>query len=543
MVDGRDDATTSRQSETDRLVSGLRLVGLCTLASRVMGLARDTAMAVTFGNSSILDAFTVAFRIPNMARRLFGEGAFTAAFLPIFVEEIETNGEQRAWRMAATVLAVLAAILLLLVVLGEVTLGVIWLSGDFGADGLLLLGLTAILMPYLFFICLSAQVSAVLNARDHFFWPAVVPVILNLVWLLGVGGSVLLANKAVPRMYFIAAAIVGAGVLQLAAPLPTLHRLGFRLRFDMSAARDALRRVAASILPVVVGLSITQLNTLVDAFMAWGLSHAGDTLEQLGLNLEAGTASALYFGSRMYQFPLGVFGIALSTVVYPRFSRHAARRDTEAMRKDFELSFRLILLIGIPATAGLVLMADPLARLLFQYGAFSQEDGNVTARMIAAYGLGVWAYCALLIINRVFYAVGDQQTPLRTGIVAFLANVPLSLALVPFIGAAGLAVSTSICAAFQAALMVHAVRIHVGNVSWRAMVGYTARVVMATTAMSMTVLASLGFMRSVDWPLQRLLVVAVPIGLAVAVYLPTCRLLRLDELKLLYQRKAGKGDY
>lgn len=523
---------------TRPLTSRLRLVSLCTFASRVLGMIRDMAMAACFGSTVILDAFTVAFRIPNLARRVFGEGALTTAFLPIFVRATQQQGESQAWRLAATVLAVLAAVLLAVVVAGEALLWGLshWVSA--GADGRLLIGLVAVMLPYLMLICLSAQLGALLNAREHFLWPALSSVLLNVLWLAAIAAVAVWMEDPRQQIYWIAATITLAGLVQIAAQIPTLRQMGFRFVLDFGLAGNALREITQTLLPVVIGLSITQLNTLVDGVLAWSLSHAGPRWEAWGLALPEGTAAALYFGQRMYQFPLGVFGIALGTVIYPRFSLHAARRDRLGMKSDFEFAVRLVLLIGIPASAGLVLLAQPLATALFQYGEFTSQHSQMTAGMIAAYAAGVWAYCGILIINRLYYAVGDQRTPLRSGVVVLVLNIPLSFALVPLLGAAGLAVSTVICAVVQLLLIVRGVGSHMDSFAWSSVWGFVARVLQATAGMLLVAAACLAAIPADEAVLIRVLRVGLPLCTALAAYVGLCRLLKIRELDTLLRRDS-----
>ncbi|MGH7200279.1 MAG: lipid II flippase MurJ, partial [Planctomycetaceae bacterium] len=329
------DAVTLRSS---RLFAPLRLVSLLTLLSRVLGLARDVGMAVVFGGGPVMDAFSVAFRLPNLARRLFGEGALTAAFLPVFVRELEAHsGRQSAWKLASAVLGLLAITLTALVLIAEALLIGLMEWGGFSAETDLLLGLTAVLLPYLIVICVAAQISAVQHALGQFAWPALLPALLNVIWIAALAVAVWLFETDRQRIYAVAVCVMLAGVVQVLAPLPALWRLGFRFDAGWWSARRQVQEIARAMLPVVLGLSVTQLNTFADSLIAWGFAAplgASDATMPLpggpAYPLDSGTASALYFGQRMYQFPLGVFGVALGTVLFPLLARHAERGRLDA---------------------------------------------------------------------------------------------------------------------------------------------------------------------------------------------------------------------
>lgn len=519
------------------MFSHLRVVGLLTTFSRILGLVRDMGMAALFGNGPIMDAFSVAFRLPNLARVLFGEGALTTAFLPVFIRELQQSGREAAGRVATAVFATVAVVLSGLVLVIE--LG-IWLGAtlfEFSPETELLLGLSAVLMPYVILICLAAQVSAVLNALGHFAWPAVVPVVLNVVWLAAIWLLAPRVSSPVTQVYLVSGCIVVAGGLQLLTPLPMLFRLGFRLDPAWRAARGQVAAIIRTMLPVLLGLSITQLNTISDSLIAWGLSQPGIEAmfaEGSPFRLRDGTASALYFGQRLYQFPLGVFGVALGTVLFPLLTAHAQRGEMDRLRDDLTLGLRLVAVIGLPASAGLMLLARPLASLCFEYGEFDADDARQTAEMIAAYGVGVWAYCGLLIVHRGFYAIGDRRTPVRIGMVAVALNLVLNLLLLWPFGASGLALATALTAMVQILIAVWAYEQRVGRLDWPALWRTGLKTLLCTAAMSVACWLTLRLLA--DVPLSRSLRVALPFGAALVAFSAAAWLLRLNELWLLLRR-------
>ena len=539
-VESATDLQPASQTPSSSLFSRLRLVSLLTLASRLLGLVRDMAMAALFGNGMILDAFTVAFRIPNMARRLFGEGALTAAFLPAFVRELETEGQSSAWRLASAVLTVLAMTLCGLVLIGELLLWAVSYWVETGPEAELLIGLTAVMLPYLVFICIAALLSAMLQAMNHFAWPALLPVLMNVVWLIGIGTAYAWQDSPAARIHTIAWFIIVAGGVQLVALSPVVRRFGFRFAFDWPSTRSKVNAIGRGMLPILIGLSVTQFNTLADSFIAWGLAEPDTALESAGIgetlqgwSLAAGTASTLYFGQRLYQFPLGVCGVALGTVLFPRFSQHAEQGRHDRLRGDLLLGLQLVIAIGIPASVGLVLLAEPLTTLLFQYGEFDAGDTSRTAEMIAAYGIGVWAYCGLLIVHRAYYAVGDRITPLRIGLAAVVINLGLNFALIQPFGGRGLALATSFTAMLQVIAVVAMLQGRMGRLDWRSLLSSVLRVGVASVLMAATCLATLSFFDGELGLGNRLMRVAGPVIASLVVYSFAARLLGIREFSVL----------
>jgi putative peptidoglycan lipid II flippase len=468
----------------------LRIVSLCTVGSRVLGLLRDQAMGAIFGAGPVMDAFTVAFRLPNLARVLLGEGALTTAFLPVFLAELQQRGRESAARVTWALLISLTSLLCLLIVAAEGALWSLDLWMTLGPEARLLRNLTAILLPYVVLICLAAQLGAVLNALGQFLWPALVPIVLNVIWLAALWTLIPLWPDEVSQIYATAACVVVAGGMQLLFPLPILYRNGFGFRPDWRAAMNRVWKIGSDMLPVVIGLSVTQLNSVLDSFIAWGFTQpagAGPLMPWPGspaYPLPAGTATALYLGQRLYQFPLGVFGVALGTVLFPLLTSHAQRGELVKLRADLSLGVRLVVAIGLPASAGLILIGHPLAALFFQYGKFDADDARRTGDMIAAYGSGVWAYCGLLILQRGLYAVGDRLTPMYIGLFATLVNIVANLVLIWPLGGCGLALSTALVAAGQCAATAWFLQKKVGRLHWGEIGRTTLKTLAATGVMA-----------------------------------------------------------
>jgi putative peptidoglycan lipid II flippase len=539
-----------REKERHRLISGSRVTALGTLASRVLGMLRDAATAALFGLSGggVMDAFVLAFRIPNLFRRLFGEGVLAASYLPVLTEALERD-RRDAWRLASVVFLRLAVVLLLLVVLGEGILGGIGMAAGDSHDIRMFVSLAAIMLPYTFLICLTAQVAATLHALGRFALPAVVPTILNICWLFAVlAVAPRFASEKITQAQILAVAIVAAGVLQLAVQIPTLRRLGFRFDYQPTAVRKGLDQVMRAMGPMVLGLMVTQVNTLMDSLIAWFLAApagAEATIAWLGnvpYPMEQGAVAALYYGERLYQFPLGVLGIAVATAIFPLLSRHAARNDHQSLSEDLTLGLRLVLFLGIPAGVGLILLSEPLARLLYERREFTSADTLRTARVITCYAIGVWAYCALPVLVRGFYALGDRLTPVRVGVTVVGINFCLNLALIWPLAESGLALATTIGASLQVILLAVVFSRRNNRLNWPTMAATILRTVLATSAMAATFWGTTLILPTGTSFVANLIEVLVPFTVAVIAYLVAAWLLRAPELSLLFVSSSGDDD-
>ncbi len=562
----REDSRSSEPHENrvSRLMSGLRIVSLCTLLSRVLGLVREIAMAALFGNGRVLDAFTVAFAIPNLARALFGEGALSTAFLPLFVREQEQHGRESANRLASAVFVWAAIGLSALVAVAELILaGVLWLA-PLSCSARLWLTLTSVMLPYLVLVCLTAQIGAVLNACGRFVWPALLPVVFNVCSLAAIWWVQHQDFSAETQAIWLAIAVVATGFVQLVIPWPQLLLAGFRFDPRWRDAKDRLKELLQMMAPIVLGLSITQLNVLCDRLIAWGFSRTeivqvsdespktvadcdAPKIEQPHSEispiradwrvLEPGTASALNQGQRLYQFPLGLLGVALGTVIFPLLTRHAERGDMQRLRDDLALGLRLVFVYGLPASAGLWLLADQLSVVIFQHGKFTAADARQTAEMIACYGIGVWAFCGSLIVQRGYYAIGDRRTPLKIGLGIMLINLCLNISLIFVIGARGLALSTSLCGILQFGLCLLFIQERVGRLPWKSLASHSVRAFIGTVAMTATAWwVRQYFSEQAINSTGRFLQLVATVLAALASYALLTLILRLDEFWMLLRR-------
>lgn len=415
------------------------MVSLMTMLSRVMGLARDIVLAGLFGASGGADAFFVAFKIPNFLRRLFGEGAFAQAFVPVLAEYMAKPEGARALVAAVSgvLMAVLAVLTLAAVYFAD---QVVWVFAPGFAqdpDKLALAGdLLALTFPYLFFIAGVAFAGAVLNAHDRFAVPAFTPVLLNL--SLIVAAVVLSPQLSVPVMA-LGWGVLAAGLIQWLFQIPFLWRLGMLPRPRVQPRHPGVRQIGTLMLPALFGVGVSQINLLLDTILASFLI--------------TGSVSWLYYSDRLVELPLGVIGIAIATVILPQLS-HAYAKDTPHKAQGIQdWGLGVCFLLGAPASLALILLAEPLLYTLFQYGAMQPADVQQAAMSLQAYALGLMPFMAIKVLAPGFFARQDTRTPVRIAIIAMTANMALNLALITPLAHVGLALATSLSAALNALLL------------------------------------------------------------------------------------------
>lgn len=533
-------------TERRSIFHGLWTTSLGTLGSRVLGLVRDiaTASLLGLGEGGIMDALVLAFRIPNSFRRLLGEGALATSYLPVLVRELENN-RLAAWRFVSVMLTWLTVILAAIVLVGEGALALWHVAAGGAPDTALLVGLSAVLLPYLLFICLAAQLTATLQAVDRFTAPAISGLIFNATWL---GGVWLVApwcsSDKVTQAYVLAICITLAGFLQCAVQGPSLWAAGFRFHYDWRASREALLDVGRAFTPVAFALAVSQINSVASSLIAWLLTSREPHQQiawlggQLEYPLETGAVAALYYAERFYQFPVGVFGVAIATVIYPLLSRHAARQNHQQLATDLTWGLRITFFTTFPAGMGLIQVAEPLTRVFFEHGEFTAADTQRTAMTIMAFSLGIWAYCTSPVLVRGFYALADRGTPATVGFLTVVLNFVLTLTLVWFLAEAGIALATSIAGIVQTFILaVYLSRQHC-RLDGLALSNCLIRSAGACGVMTLVVqglryLTPPGLSRSGEaaW-------LAVAIGAGIAAYLAAASLLKMDELKLLMHRRA-----
>jgi putative peptidoglycan lipid II flippase len=459
--------TDERGGAERQIVRALGSIGGATLLSRILGFVRDMVVALAFGAGPVTDAFFVAFRIPNMLRRLLAEGALSTAVIPVFGDYHVNRGPAEFVRMLRAVLA------LGLLALGVATvLGVLlapWLlrviAPGFTADPAqadLAVLLTRVMFPYLLLVGLTALAMGALNTHGRFFAAALGPALLN----VGMIGCVLLlAGRVQPPILALAIGVLVGGVGQFAVQLPSLRRCGLLVLPSSELRHPAVGRVARLIVPAVFGLAAVQVTVLVNTLLA--------------SLLPAGSISFLYYADRVMEFPLGVFGIALASAALPAMSRQAAARDVAGVAATLQFALRLSFYVALPATVGLVLLRVPITRVLFERGRFGPDDTAATAAALAAYAAGLVAFAAARLAAQVFYALGEPGTAVRMGALSVGANVLAAVALMYPAGHVGLALASSIGAWVNLGGLLLAARRRLGPLGGRALLASVARIALA----------------------------------------------------------------
>jgi putative peptidoglycan lipid II flippase len=536
------------------------LVSLLTVLSRITGLLRDAVLAAVFGMGVITDAFFLGFLVPNLFRRLFGEGALSAAFIPVYSDRLRKD-RLSAQRLASLCLAIMLVVLGTITLIGEASLA--WLAANVSDDTALAIRLTMIMLPYMPLICLVAVIGGMLQVHGRFGPPAAVPIVMNLTLIAGAFlATVDLYRDAALRhcIVVVAACVLVAGMIQLAwQVLAVLEVETFTACF--AGAGTAMHQVVRAMLPMMVGLAVFQINAFLDSLIAWGLSPAAPAAIPLGMSpetgetpmlnffgaqirypLRTGSVAALHWSQRLYQFPLGVFGIAIATAIYPALVRAAppfARADGR-FEQILRQGLRLAVFIGLPASVGLLLVRLPLTRLVYEHGHFTPKDVHRVAQILAGYGCAVWAYSMTHVLTRAFYAVKDTVTPMKISVLMVGLNLLLNLILIWYLGAAGLAWSTAICAVVQVIILVRAVAGHVAHPVdadvWRAW----GRSVCLTGVMAGALGVLTLWIKPADLdPIASGIVLLIMVALGAAVYLGGAWFVGADELKWLSRAKRG----
>ncbi|MEK7329885.1 MAG: murein biosynthesis integral membrane protein MurJ, partial [Candidatus Eisenbacteria bacterium] len=430
-------------SEELRVARRAGVVGAATMLSRVLGLVREQVMAALFGAGFATDAFNVAFRIPNLLRDLFAEGAMSSAFVPTFTEYREKRGEAEAWALGRQLMVTLLAVLLAICAVGYLLTP--WLlqlvaPGFAAVPGKLDLTvlLTRVMLPFLPAVALAAVAMGMLNARGSFAVPALAPTMLNLgMVVFGVALIPVVEGFGQPAILAMALGVVIGGVGQFAFQLPALRGKGFRLRPELPHGHPGVRRVALLMMPAAVGLAATQLNLFVSTLIA--------------SLLEQGSVSWLWYAFRIMQLPIGVFGVALATVSMPALAKAAVNQDMASLKSTLSATLRLVFLLTAPAALWLAVMAVPVIALLYQHGRFGPLDTTRTAGALVMYCVGLPAFAAVGVLTRTFYALGDTRTPVQASFVSVALNLGLNLLFIgPLrslgLGHMGLALATSVTA-------------------------------------------------------------------------------------------------
>jgi len=538
--------TPSPPSTAKGFVGAARVVASVTLLSRVFGLARDAVCSRVFGAGPVWSAFAFAFLLPNLARRLFGEGALTGAFIPEYARLLEED-ETAAARYASAMLGLTIAFLSAITIAGELLLIALLTLTPMGDSGALALRLAMVLLPFAPMVCVTALIGGVLQTHGRFAPTAAAPVILNACIISGVVLWKILSGADLEDAAFSAAGgILVAGALQIVWSLLAARRYTAWTR-AVTGSRDAVVRTLKRTVPVIIGMGALQINTLLDGLIASWPVLVGATISlpfagTLDYPLDEASNATLFFASRLYQFPLGVFGIALATAVFPLLARQArAPREFDATLRD---GLRLSLFIGLPASLGLALVSRDLTGVIYAGGMFDSESARRVSFVLTMFSAGVWAYIANHTLTRAFYAVGDTRTPMRVSLLMVGINVAMNLGLIWPLGESGLAVSTALCSALQFGVLTILWKRTSGRAlgaGWISVVPFVMTLVMGACVLGVLRGTHAMGLDSASWAHSGLRL-ASSVAAGGGVYLALAVFLHRPEIRLLLSRNApGAG--
>ena len=526
---------TAAAPASRHLARSAGVVGAATMTSRVLGLVREQVLAYWFGASDAMDAFLVAFRVPNLVRDLFAEGAMSAALVPTFSKTLATEGRERAWRLGNAVLNALVVVTGVIVILAIVFAEPIvqLLAGGFAAvPGKLELTvlLTRVVSPFLLLVALAAACMGMLNSLNVFFVPALSPAMFNVASIVAVVALVPVARAAGydPILAVAVGALVG-GLGQVMLQWPALRAQGFRYRPHLDASDPGLKRVLMLMGPGTIGLAATQLNVFVNTIVATGEG--------------TGAVSYLGYAFRVMYLPIGLFGVSIATATTPAMSRLAATADTARMRSTLASAIALMLTLNVPATLGLVVLAEPIVRLLFERGSFGPADTVATAAAVQFYAVGLVGYSVVKIVSPTFYAIGRSRTPVAVGVAAVLLNAVLSVSSAPVFGYRGLALSASIAALFNAGMLVWLARAALGGLELGRVTVTGVKTLVAASLMAGTAWLTLRGVESVlagGGLVPQALRLAAVIAVSLGVLALAAHLLRVREFEEVRDAVIGR---
>ena len=452
------------------------VTGVATLSSRILGLARDQVLAAFFGAGSDMDAFIVAFRIPNLVRDLFAEGAMSAAFVPTFTSRLTLHGKDEAWRLANNLITAL-----LLVTGGAVVAGALYArplvtayAGSFSrvpGQLELTISLTRVMLPFLTMVSLAAAAMGMLNSLHHYFVPALSPAMFNIAIIAGAWALVPLmpALGLAPITAIAIAALVG-GALQLAVQWPSLRREGFRYRPVLDPRDPGLHQVLVLMGPGTIGLAATQVSLFVNTLLA--------------TSQETGAVSWLAYAFRLMYLPIGLFGVSIATAALPAVSRHAAVDDQAGTRRLVAQALGMTIVLCLPATFGLVTLAEPIVRLLFERGRFSAVDTVSTAAALRYYAVGLLGYASVRVSSPVFYAIRQSKVPVIVSLWTIALSIVINVVLVRVMGFRGLALGTSLAVLVNGGALLLLLHRRLGGIEHGALVLTFMKTIVASIIMA-----------------------------------------------------------
>ena len=519
-----EEENTIRGTENSKVARAAGVVGLSTMLSRIFGFLRDMVVAAFFGAGLTTDAFFVAFRIPNMLRRLIGEGSLTVSFVPVFTEYLNVKTKEDALELANVAFTALSVILVFVSLLGVlfspliVTLMAPGWYIKHPDHYHLTVFLNRLMFPYIFFMSLVALCMGILNSLRHFAAPALSPVILNICMILA---ALLLRDFFQEPITALAVGVMIGGVLQLAMQWPFLVKMGVKLKPDFNFRHPGLKQIGRLFFPAAFGASIYQINLIVSNILA--------------SFLPTGSVSYLYYADRIVELPLGVFAIAIGTAALPSFSEQVAKGDFHDLKKTINFSLRLILFVTIPATVALIALRVSIISVLFQRGAFDIQSTILTAQALFYYTIGLLAFSVIRVIVSALYSLQDAKTPMKAAIVAFFVNVVCSVILMFPLKHGGLALATSIATTVNVIMLTVVLRKKIGAFLDREFYHSVFKMFLSSLAMwgGIIIIGTVLPWRGEGPFNERLLYLAVCIFAGTAIFLISSCLVKCSEMRMI----------
>jgi putative peptidoglycan lipid II flippase len=465
--------TATRQQ--DKIARSTGVVSSATFLSRVLGLVREQVFAYLFGAGFATDAFIAAFRIPNLLRDLFAEGALSSAFIPVFTDHLTNQGKQKAWELANLILNLLLVTVSVIVILGIIFSPYIvkiiapGFADEAGKQDLTTL-LSRIMFPFLLLIALAALAMGILNTFRRFGIPALAPTMFNLGMI---AGGIFLSPLFDPPIIGMALGVLLGGFGQLAIQLPSLRRIGFKYRLRINLRHPGVKRILLLMAPATLGLGSTQVNIFVNTLIASLLPQ--------------GSVSYLNYSFRLMQFPIGVFGVAVATVTFPIISAYAAKKEMGEFVDTFASSLKLVFFLTIPSAIFLAVASQTVISVLFQHGRFTFLDTLATSQALIFYCIGLFAYSSVRLTASTFYSMGDTKTPVKTSTVAVAVNIVLNLILMHPLGFRGLALAASVAAVTNLSLLLIILDKRIGPLNRKDISSTFLKILSASALMGLTI--------------------------------------------------------
>ena len=522
-------------SENHKITKAATVIGTGTFLSRILGFLRDMVIAHFFGAGMAADAFFVAFRIPNLWRRLVGEGSLTISFIPVYTEYLTQRSEEETREVTHIAFTLAGVILLILTIFGiffsPILIHII-------APGFarvpekfqLTVTLNQIIFPYLFFMGLFALCMGVLNSLRHFFAPAIAPIFLN----ISIIASVFLFYHTFQKpVMALAIGVLAGGVIQFLFQIPFLLKRGISFRFNFNFRHPAIKRIGFLMIPGLIGTAVYQINVFIDTIFA--------------SFLPSGSVSYLFFADRLMEFPLGIFAIALGMAALPSLSELFSKGKIDELKDTISFTFRLVSFISIPAMVGLIALRTPIINLLFQRGLFDYSATVMTAKALLFYSVGLWAIAGSRTIVPAFYSLQDTWTPLKIALICLGANVILNSILIFPLKHAGLALATSLSSILNLILLLRKLTPKLGRLDLKKNIQSLLQILLCSLPMGFVAyfICSLGNWSATGNVVEKVLLLGVGIFVPIGVYLVCSYLTKNEEMLFLLKmlRKRGQATF